>query len=60
MEDNLAQQKLRMLHFALKIWRHYLYGMKFEIYSDHKSLKYHFDKKNLNEIVEMDRIFKGL
>ncbi len=26
--------------FALKIWRHYLYGEKFIIYTDHKSLKY--------------------
>ncbi|XP_052197315.1 uncharacterized protein LOC127804486 [Diospyros lotus] len=25
--------------FALKIWRHYLYGEKIEIYIDHKSLK---------------------
>ena len=29
--------------FALKIWRHYLYGTKFEVFSDHKSLKYLFD-----------------
>ena len=28
--------------FALKIWRHYLYGEQFEVYSDHKSLKYIF------------------
>ena len=26
--------------FALKIWRHYLYGEQFEVFSDHKSLKY--------------------
>ena len=26
--------------FALKIWRHYLYGEKCFIYIDHKSLKY--------------------
>ena len=25
--------------FALKIWRHYLYGENFEVFSDHKSLK---------------------
>jgi len=34
--------------FALKIWRLYLYGGKFEIFSDHKSLKYLFDQKELN------------
>jgi hypothetical protein len=28
--------------FALKIWRHYLYGEWCEIYTDHKSLKYLF------------------
>ena len=28
--------------FALKIWHHYLYGEQFEVYSDHKSLKYIF------------------
>ena len=26
--------------FALKIWRHYLYGKKCIIFTDHKSLKY--------------------
>ena len=34
--------------FALKIWRHYLYGAKCKIYSDHKSLKYVFTQKELN------------
>ncbi|GKC10106.1 putative reverse transcriptase domain-containing protein [Tanacetum coccineum] len=34
--------------FALKIWRHYLYGMKSVIYTDHKSLQYIFDQKDLN------------
>jgi hypothetical protein len=24
--------------FVLKIWRHYLYGSRFEVFSDHKSL----------------------
>ena len=34
--------------FALKIWRHYLYGQSYEIYTDHKSLKYIFDQQDLN------------
>jgi len=33
---------------ALKIWRHYLYGEKFEVFTDHKSLKYIFSQKDLN------------
>ncbi|GJS88946.1 putative reverse transcriptase domain-containing protein [Tanacetum coccineum] len=34
--------------FALKIWRHYIYGTKTVIYTDHKSLQYIFDQKELN------------
>ena len=34
--------------FALKIWRHYLYGAQYRVFSDHKSLKYLFDQKELN------------
>ena len=34
--------------FALKIWRHYLYGEKCIIYTDHKSLKYLLTQKELN------------
>jgi len=34
--------------FALKIWRHYLYGAPCEVYTDHKSLKYIFTQKELN------------
>ena len=40
--------ELAAIIFALKIWRHYVYGGKFEIFSDHKSLKYLFDHKELN------------
>ena len=31
--------------FALKIWRHYLYGATCEVYTDRKSLKYFFTQK---------------
>ncbi|KAI3713011.1 hypothetical protein L1987_71581 [Smallanthus sonchifolius] len=34
--------------FALKIWRHYLYGTKCEVYTDHKSLQHIFNQKELN------------
>ena len=34
--------------FTLKIWRHYLYGEEFEVYLDHKSLKYIFMQRDLN------------
>ncbi|XP_071912338.1 uncharacterized protein [Coffea arabica] len=34
--------------FALKKWRHYLYVVTFEVYTDHKSLKYLFSPKELN------------
>ena len=34
--------ELAVIVFALKIWRHYLFGEQFEVYSDHKSLKYIF------------------
>ncbi|KAK4411556.1 Transposon Ty3-I Gag-Pol polyprotein [Sesamum angolense] len=33
---------------ALKIWRHYLYGETFQIFTDHKSLKYIPTQKELN------------
>ncbi|GJV87806.1 putative nucleotidyltransferase, ribonuclease H [Tanacetum coccineum] len=34
--------------FALKIWRHYLYATKSVFYTNHKSLQYIFDQKDLN------------
>ena len=40
--------ELAAIVFALKIWRHYLYGAQFRVFSDHKSLKYLFDQKELN------------
>ncbi|GKF54226.1 putative reverse transcriptase domain-containing protein, partial [Tanacetum coccineum] len=33
---------------ALKIWRHYLYGTKSVIYTDHKSFQHIFSQKGLN------------
>jgi len=49
-EENYPTHDLELaaVVFALKIWRHYLYGAQFEVFSDHKSLKYLFDQKELN------------
>ena len=34
--------ELAAVVFTLKIWRHYLYGERCEIFTGHKSLKYFF------------------
>ncbi|GJS72366.1 putative reverse transcriptase domain-containing protein [Tanacetum coccineum] len=34
--------------FALKIWRHFLYGTKCTVFTDHKSLQHILDQKELN------------
>ena len=49
-EENYPTHDLELaaIVFALKISRHYLYGTRFEVFSDHKSLKYLFDQKELN------------
>ena len=40
--------ELAAVVFALKVWRHYLYGESCDIFTDHKSLKYIFTQKDLN------------
>ncbi|WVZ81263.1 hypothetical protein U9M48_028656, partial [Paspalum notatum var. saurae] len=40
--------ELAVVVHALKIWRHYLFGQRCEIYTDHKSLKYIFTQNELN------------
>src|SRR5262249_32817954 len=49
-ERNYPSRDLKMaiVIFALNIWRHYLYGSTFEMYIDHKSLKYMLTQKELN------------
>ncbi|KAL4342288.1 hypothetical protein GQ457_08G015990 [Hibiscus cannabinus] len=39
--------ELAAIVFALKIWRHYLYGKKCHMFTDHKSLKYLLTQKTL-------------
>ena len=40
--------ELAAVVFALKLWRHYLYGAKCLIFTDHKSLRYVFTQRELN------------
>nr|GEW78496.1 putative reverse transcriptase domain-containing protein [Tanacetum cinerariifolium] len=49
-EKNYTTRDLELgkIVFALKIWRHYLYGTKSVIYTDHKSLQHIFSQKELN------------
>ncbi|GJU64928.1 putative reverse transcriptase domain-containing protein [Tanacetum coccineum] len=49
-EKNYTTHDLQLgaIVFALKIWRHYLYGKKSVIYMDHKSLQHIFSQKELN------------
>ena len=34
--------------FALKLWRHYLYGVHVNVFTEYKSLQYVFTQKELN------------
>ncbi|GJW26867.1 putative reverse transcriptase domain-containing protein [Tanacetum coccineum] len=49
-EKNYTTHDLELgaVMFALNIWRHYLYGTKSVIYTDHKSLQHIFSQKELN------------
>ena len=49
-EENYPTHDLELaaVVFALKIWRHYLYGVHCRIFTDHKSLQYIFTQKELN------------
>ncbi|GJS15476.1 putative reverse transcriptase domain-containing protein [Tanacetum coccineum] len=44
----MHQRRVWALLFALKIWRHYLYGTKCTVFTDHKSLQHILDQKELN------------
>ncbi|GJV53869.1 putative reverse transcriptase domain-containing protein [Tanacetum coccineum] len=49
-EKNYTTRDLELgaVVFALKIWRHYLYGTKCTVFTDHKSLQHIFNQKELN------------
>ena len=61
-ERNYATHDLELatVVFALKLWRHYLYGERFEVHSNHRSLQYLFSPKDMNEARKMDGVYKGL
>ena len=40
--------ELAAVVFALKLWRHYLYSVHVDIFTDHKSLQYVFTQRELN------------
>ncbi|GJY29284.1 putative reverse transcriptase domain-containing protein [Tanacetum coccineum] len=40
--------KLGAVVFSLKMWRHYLYGTKCVVFTDHKRLQHTLDQKELN------------
>nr|GEX88036.1 putative reverse transcriptase domain-containing protein [Tanacetum cinerariifolium] len=49
-EQNYTTHDLELgsVVIALKIWRHYLYGTKCTVFTDHKSLQHILDQKELN------------
>ncbi|GJU25523.1 putative reverse transcriptase domain-containing protein [Tanacetum coccineum] len=49
-EENYTTHDLELgaVIFALKIWRHYLYGTKCIVFTDHKSLQHILRQKELN------------
>ncbi|GJS04076.1 putative reverse transcriptase domain-containing protein [Tanacetum coccineum] len=49
-EENYTTHDLELgtIVFALRLWRHYLYGTKCVVFTDHKSLQYILNHKELN------------
>ncbi|GKD15633.1 putative reverse transcriptase domain-containing protein, partial [Tanacetum coccineum] len=49
-EENYTTHDLELgaVVFALRLWRHYLYGTKCIVFTDHKSLQYILNQKELN------------
>ena len=49
-ENNYPTHDLELVAvvFALKLWRHYLYGVHVDVFTDHKNLQYAFTQRELN------------
>ncbi|GKA51283.1 putative reverse transcriptase domain-containing protein, partial [Tanacetum coccineum] len=58
-EENYTTHDLELgaVVFALRLWRHYLYGMNYVVFTDHKSLRYTLNQKELNLRQRRYRIF---
>ena len=44
----MHDMELATIVLVMKIWRYYLYGEQFEVFSDQKSLKYILTQRDLN------------
>nr|GEY48016.1 putative reverse transcriptase domain-containing protein [Tanacetum cinerariifolium] len=49
-EENYTTHELELgaVVFALRLWRHYFYGTKYVVFTDHKILQYILNQKELN------------
>ncbi|GJR97618.1 putative reverse transcriptase domain-containing protein [Tanacetum coccineum] len=49
-EENYTSHDLELgaVVFAFKIWRHYLYGIKCTVFTEHKSIQHILDQKEMN------------
>ncbi|GKA32800.1 putative reverse transcriptase domain-containing protein [Tanacetum coccineum] len=50
LEENYTTHDLELgaVVFTIRLWRHYLYGTKCVVFTDHKSLQYILNQKDLN------------
>ncbi|GJT38770.1 putative reverse transcriptase domain-containing protein, partial [Tanacetum coccineum] len=56
-EENYTTHDLELgaVVFSLRLWRHYLYGVKCTVFTNHKSLQYILDQKELNMRKEREK-----
>ncbi|GKB35644.1 putative reverse transcriptase domain-containing protein [Tanacetum coccineum] len=47
-EENYTTHELGAVIFGLRLWRHYLYGTKCVVFTDHKTLQYILNQKEMN------------
>lgn len=49
--------KLGAFVFVLKVWRHYQYRVKFDVFTNHKSLNYLHTVRPKPKIKKMTRVY---